>query len=216
MITITEKKYSNWFKDYYITRGLPIQEINIFSIRNEEKQADNFMNDLIGIWDSISEIIYIMVGTTDPGKYWTESGGAGKYRKGVAHMCYGFHEKIWCVDKHQGKYRALCNRAIKGCKKVRFWRDANKDFKKDFGEKVEYGWIGLNLHRANKWIKSILVGKWSAGCQVVSDPIDFDKLIQIICASDMYRNTKIPTLFNYNIFAINEAPIELYNNLFKK
>lgn len=215
MKTYTATKYLNWFKNYYITRGYPIDEINLFMIRNEDGQNSDGINDVFGIWNNKLNKIFIMKGSSDPGKYWTEFGGAGKYRKGVAHMCYGYHPKIWCVDKHKGKYRALCNRRWKGCKPIKFWRDANKNYIKDAGEKVEKGWIGLNLHRMKRWVESTKVGKYSAGCQTVANPKDYDEMIQIVCASDMYRKTKKPTLFSYNIFAVNEAPLDFYEAFYK-
>jgi hypothetical protein len=58
--------------------------------------------------------------TTDPGKK-----GVQQFhnKKGVARLVPNQYRTTWAVDKHQGKYDALCQRLGN----VTVWRDANKD-----------------------------------------------------------------------------------------
>ena len=43
----------------------------------------------------------------------------------------------------------------------------------------ETGWFGINIHRASLRNRSIEVGRWSAGCQVIADPRQFDLFMDL-------------------------------------
>ena len=61
-------------------------------------------------------------------------------------------------------------------RKPRSTDDALADMKPDT---IQRGLFGINIHRASADQRSIQVGKWSAGCQVVADPRDFAQLMDI-------------------------------------
>ena len=55
--------------------------------------------------------------------------------------------------------------------------------------KIYNGFFGINIHRANSKRKSSQVDKWSAGCQVLPDPNEFDRMLQMI-TSGLEKNDK--------------------------
>ena len=58
------------------------------------------------------------------------------------------------------------------------YRDDNKDQILDFNNVTkEWGQFSINVHRAGD--DSKIVGKWSAGCQVMKKRVDWDDLMQI-------------------------------------
>ena len=165
------KKKLEYIKNLYFKHGIPLKSINLFGIRNEEKQKKDIWNDIIGFFTE--DKIYFYKGTTDPGYYWTLN---PSLKQGTAHLCLGYHNKIWKISKHRGKYTALCNRWK--CNKTRIWRDINKDTKFDKNiEKFYKGHFGINLHRASALYLLNKIGKFSAGCQVLQDSKNFNFLI---------------------------------------
>jgi hypothetical protein len=50
--------------------------------------------------------------------------------------------------------------------------------------------VGINIHRSNAHRPSTLVGKWSAGCQVLQDPVHFNFLLELCeTAAARYSNS---------------------------
>jgi hypothetical protein len=117
-----------------------------------------------GVWQ-----YFIWNATTEPGK---KGMLEGKAKGGVARLVPGQYRAVWEIDKHQGKYEALCQR--KG--DVTVYRDANKDLVFD-ETKTETGMFGINIHKAGR--DSTWVENWSEGCQVFKRVKDFDQFMQI-------------------------------------
>ncbi len=86
----------------------------------------------------------------------------------------------WKLDLHQGKYLALCQR-----QPVVVYRDNNKNNKSEETNVTETGLFGINIHRANPSIISQINNQWSAGCQVLNNPKDFEYLIKRCQASGL-------------------------------
>jgi hypothetical protein len=159
-----------------------LQEINIFGIRYNNK--NDLFDDTIGYFD-LNGNIFVYKGTTEPSQYWTLK---PMRKKGAARLIIGFHEGIWERGKHRGKYDALVQR-----NKCKIIRDSNKNQKSD--EKIiKEGLFGINLHRASKYKILNKIGKYSAGCQVIQNPSEFNKIMDIV-----YFKTDQPR-FNYNLF----------------
>ena len=161
-----------WFDDE-TNKGF---DVNIVGIRNNTpsvaKKVTNVFDDLItisfknekGIWE-----FYCWNATTDPGKK-----GVEKFtnKKGVARLVPNQYRGVWMVDKHQGKYDALCQRLGN----VTVFRDANKNMTYD--ENVtDAGMFGINIHKAGQ--DSTWVDDWSHGCQVFKRVKDFDVFMKI-------------------------------------
>ena len=160
-----------WFEDSS-NKGF---DVNIVGVRNNAPsvadKVTNVFDDFLtisykekGIWQ-----FYIWNATTDPGKK-----GVQQFhnKNGVARLVPNQYRSVWKIDKHQGKYEALCQRNGK----VKVWRDANKDL--IFEEKVvDEGIFGINIHKSG--LDSTWVENWSEGCQVFKRVKDFDVFMSI-------------------------------------
>jgi hypothetical protein len=168
---VIEKGYK-WFDDH-ANKGY---DVNIVGIRNNAPAiADKVTNvfddfitisykDSLGNWN-----FFCWNATTDPGKK-----GVQQYHniKGVARLVPGQYRSTWAIDKHQGKYEALCQRLGE----VTVWRDGNKDL--TFDEvKTDRGMFGINIHKAGQ--DSTWVENWSEGCQVFKRVKDFETFMFI-------------------------------------
>ena len=139
------------------------------------KKVTNVFDDFItisfkdetGTWQS-----YCWNNTTDPGKKsmleWKQMGITG----GCARLVPGQYRKTWAIDKHQGKYDALCQRLAN----VKVYRDSDLDLEYD-EDKITEGMYGINIHKAGQ--DSTWVENWSAGCQVFKRVKDFDVFMSI-------------------------------------
>tara|TARA_R100001086_G_C11810957_1_gene251529 strand:+ start:341 stop:916 length:576 start_codon:yes stop_codon:yes gene_type:complete len=125
--------------------------------------------------------------TTDPGSYWTNNPGNVN---GTAVLCPGQY-KSYKIDKHQGRSDALCQRLGP----VKVWRTPA-------GEKIEWdklddgkeGWYGINIHSSGLNL-STAVNKWSAGCTVLADPLEWLTFMRIVNKSaEHYGNAFTYTL----------------------
>ena len=159
-----------WFEDN-ADKGY---DVNIVGIRNSStgKVVTNVFDDTItisykdenGVWQ-----FHEWKNTTEPGKK-----GVQQYhnKNGVARLVPGQYRGVWAIDKHQGKYEALCQRLGD----VTVYRDANKDLVYD-ETKTETGMFGINIHKAGQ--DSTWVENWSEGCQVFKRVKDFDVFMKI-------------------------------------
>jgi hypothetical protein len=161
-----------WFED----ASNKTYDVNIVGVRNNHPSIAKKVTNVFDDWLTISFKdesgnwqFYCWNATTDPGKK-----GVMEFhnKKGVARLVPNQYRGVWKVDKHQGKYDALCQRLGN----VTVWRDANKDL--IFEEKVtDTGIFGINIHKAgqdSQWVEN-----WSEGCQVFKRVKDFDVFMSI-------------------------------------
>lgn len=111
--------------------------------------------------------------------------------KGCAILVPGQYRGCWQIGLHKGKYTALVQR-----KPVKVYRDNNLDTTYDLNPKtIENGVFGINIHRSGDKITSYNVNNWSAGCQVFSNPRDFNSFINLcLTAEEMWGNSFTYTL----------------------
>ena len=154
-------------KGYKFFDGNLAYNVNIVGVRNANGRANKF-DDFMAIiyrdshkrWSVDSYQI-----TTDPGFYWMKK---PMNVNGTAILCPGQYRGVYRIDKHRGKYDALCQRG--GA--VTVWRDSNRDLKHDIDDSTKMtGYFGINLHKGGR--NSSVVNKWSAGCQVFKNDGDF-------------------------------------------
>ena len=161
-----------WFSDNS-NKGY---DVNIVGIRNSStgKKVTNVFDDYLtisykenGEWK-----FFIWAATTDPGKKsmleWNKMGITG----GCARLLAGQWRTTWSIDKHQGKYDALCQRLAK----VKVYRDTDFDLEYD-EDKITEGMYGINIHKSGQ--DSTWVENYSAGCQVFKRVKDFDVFMSI-------------------------------------
>lgn len=169
---MSAKKYV-WFED----KSNKSYDVNIVGVRlNTPSVADKVTNvfddcltisykDEKGVWQ-----FNCWNATTEPGK---KGMLEGKAKGGVARLVPGQYRTVWMIDKHQGKYDALCQRNGN----VTVYRDGNRDMIFD-ETKTDTGMFGINIHKAGQ--DSTWVENWSEGCQVFKRVKDFDAFM-VIC-----------------------------------
>jgi len=164
---IMDGKGYKWFTKPY--------DLNLIGIRNPSPRPDKFDDTLVVAYlDSMGNPrTFVCPITTDPGLYYLQN---PMNPSGTAILYPGQYLGLWKLGKHQGKYTALVQQ-----KPAKVIRDANKDSILDFyHQKTETGIQGINLHRAiEDWISTV-VGKWSAGCQVIPVAADFNYIISLV------------------------------------
>ena len=166
--------------------------LNIVGIRNSStnNEITNKFDDLLTVSYKIDGVWYFhqWEATTDPGLHWAEN---LLNKDGVAILVPGQYSGSHKIDLHQGKYSAL-----KQQKPLKVYRDNNKDGKYDMLEKnIKEGIYGINIHRASATGTSTQIDKWSAGCQVIANNQNFDKLMELANKSkDNWGNSFTYTL----------------------
>jgi hypothetical protein len=110
--------------------------------------------------------------------------------KGTAILCPGQYRSAYKIDKHRGKYEALCQRGAP----LTVWRDADRDSMHDMEDTtIDVGYFGINIHKAGR--DSPRVDKWSAGCQVFKNDGDFAEFMTTAhAARDRFGNSFTYTL----------------------
>ncbi len=192
----------NYIEDVYIKKGYAFFDgdkpynLNIFGIRCATDT--NFFDDLICVAyrsNHLETVVEVFQGTTDPGKYWLEH---PMNKDGTAILVEGQYKGVYKIDKHRGKYNALCQRLGK----VTVFRDNDKDTKHDLDPETEQtGYYGINIHKSNPYVK--YVDKYSAGCQVFRLEKHFDRFMLLAFKSaEIYGNSFTYTLFNKSDFSL--------------
>ena len=167
--------------DYVASLGHTVFEsgeynLNIIGIRSNDHKANSFDDRICVVFkDEQGWITRTWKCTTEPGKYWLEN---PTNVHGTAILVPGQYRSVWKIDKHQGKYDALCQR--KGT--VKTYRDSNKDDVVDLDvQSITEGYYGINIHKAGS--SSTQVDRWSAGCQVFANADDFEEFMSICYAA---------------------------------
>jgi len=152
-------------------------DMNIIGERNpngKTNQFDDWIHLLFkqdGIWQW-----YAYPCTTDAGKHYLLKGNTAIL---VHNQQYS---RAYMLGLHRGNYRALVQRG----NEVKVWRDRNQDLYHDYDGKWESGYFGINIHRASEFRASQSVNKYSAGCQVFSDPNDYDEFLRLCALQIQY------------------------------
>lgn len=147
---------------------LPFMLVGIRS----KKDVSNEFDDVIYLFNNGKATPFLA--TTNPGKDWLLN---FMNPKGAAILKPG--DWLFKLGTHKG-YEALVQALP-----VTVYRDADKDLKSEAQGIEETGWFGINIHRASQWSISKYIGKWSAGCQVIANPSDFNYLIKACKEADL-------------------------------
>lgn len=148
--------------------------INLIGIRSADAHANTFNDVLLVIYQVDQKThVHAFPLTTDPGVYYREN---PINVDGTAILVPGHYRSCWQVGAHQGKYKALVQRGL-----MSVYRDNNGDNKLDADDdSIQTGHFGINLHRAADNKSSLQVDRWSAGCQVLADPNDFNLVMALV------------------------------------
>lgn len=176
----------------YFTKG--VYNLNIIGIRsNQNNKVTNVYDDcLVVIYNTNNGMKrHIFTITTEPGLRFMKN---PSNVKGTAILVPGQYRGTYKIDKHRGKYDALCQRN----KVVKVYRDNNKDAVYDFlPNKIDTGMFGINIHRSNEFWTRATIDQYSAGCQVFNDPKEFNSFMSIVKkAAAIWGNSFTYTLIN--------------------
>lgn len=171
MIDTTYKGLKDYFKSLNYQFDERVFGINLIGIRSSLNATN--------LWDDKLVVAYIdnkrnpvvrefNEFTTDPGYYFLKTKLLNP--KGCAVLCEGQHIKMLTIGVHNGKYEALVQYAP-----VKVYRDNNKDNILD-ETVVDKGMFGINLHHG---YGSALVFNNSAGCQVLKQPSELKKVLDL-------------------------------------
>lgn len=146
-------------KNYTLRTGE--YELNIVGIRNNNAKPNSFDDTICVLFKDEygDDTILYFPATTDPGTYWLEH---PMNVDGCAIMQEGHYTDAYKIGIHKN-YKAL-----QQIGKIHYVRDNNKDAVLDFNApKKIVDVIATNIHHADEGEKSVIVDKWSAGCQVI-------------------------------------------------
>ena len=152
-------------KKYVVFDDARGHNVNIVGIRGRGN-ADAF-DDYIALFyrtrDSWS--FFAFPATTDPGTYYREN---PVNVRGTAILKPGQYRRAFAIGTHRD-YPALVQ-----VEPVTVYRDANRDGNLDIeNAPEETGMFDIHIHRAGP-TPVLMVGRWSAGCQVFQDAAQFD------------------------------------------
>lgn len=172
-------------------------DLNLVGVRSAAIQAGRFDDWLTVSYRDAAHggwAFYAFACTTDPGLSHLQN---LSHPDGTAVLKEGQYRASHMIRKHQGKYDAICQ---KPGYVLQTYRDRNRDGTIDrAGENVFTNATGINIHRASATRRSTRVGRWSAGCQVIADPTDFDILMTLARrAKEIYGNSFTYTLLHEN------------------
>ena len=190
MIDISEKNIKATFaKKGYKFFTSPFS-VNIFGIRM--KTNTNLFDDYIcAVYydDKNKFIVKTFEATTDPGLHWLQN---PMRKTGCAIMVEGQYRGAFKLGGH-GRKKYLAGRQFKA---IPVYRDNNKDACHDLDPAtIDNGIHYTNIHHA--W-SAKLIGKNSAGCQVIKSKTRFEnEFIPLLKKSTkLYGDTFTYTLFN--------------------
>ena len=164
MLTISNLAF---LKDAFAVKGYQWEQFHLIGMRSKDYIPNTFC-DYIFLVDG--DKAYSFHATTRPGKHWLTN---LLNPKGTAVLKDGQYKNTWRLGRHQGKYEALVQ-----VMPVEVFRDNDRDELAESIGQIDRGLFGINIHRANQSMISKLVDRWSAGCQVIADPNDFNFLIK--------------------------------------
>lgn len=165
-----KKKGYKYYKGHF--------QLNIIGIRNSKTKGrvtDHYDDYITVSYQCAGEWRYnCWIATTDPGLHWIDH---PMNRDGCAILVPGQYKDVYKIDKHRGKYNALCQRNGR----VKVYRDNNKDDIYDYNaDTITEGYYGINIHRSSAYKITSYINRYSAGCQVFADPDHFDEFMSVI------------------------------------
>ncbi len=173
-----------WFDGAY--------NVNIFGIRSSLEIPNVFDDFIFLIYqdDNLQWIVKQFEATTQAGLYYMNH---PINVDGTAILAPSQYRGVYKIDKHNGKYYALCQRLGK----VSVYRDNNRDNKYDYDPStIQEGKFGVNIHRGARG-EGETVDRFSAACQVFKRESDFNEFMRICSiAARRYSNS-----FTYTLFA---------------
>jgi hypothetical protein len=195
-------------KQAYKTKGYRFftqpDSMNIFGVRSKNSESTKF-DDYVGFIVQCAtegvEVFRLYPATTDPGKSWLLS---PMMAEGTAIMIPGQYPGLYKIGRHKD-YEAL-----EQVNSAEYVRDNNRDSKLNFDlyrDKLLRAAnsfranLKTNIHRASSWRIINVIGLYSAGCQVIQNPDNFQELLEY-CAAQVAMGWG--NKFTYTLFEESE------------
>lgn len=181
MSVVKDKGYSFFTKGQY--------NLNFIGIRSENSISDKFDDHYHIIYRGSDDRFkhYCLDFTSDPGKHWLLN---PMNPRGTAILVPYQYRGVYSLGVHGRSWSSGGYEALEQVKPMMYVRDNSKNTKLDFDlyrdpykRKRNVFWdnIKSNTHRASRLKKVLNVGKYSAGCQVIQDINDFEKILIPLC-----------------------------------
>lgn len=183
-MTISPKKITDTLKklDFPLFKGA--WNLNLIGVRSNNRDENQF-NDVLCVLFQVDgkQHCYQFDMTADPGIFYREN---PINVNGTAQVVPGHYRSCWKIGTHRGQYKALIQVGD-----MTVYRDNNHNAELDGTDDTQTGLFGINLHRANPNSLSTQVDRWSAGCQVIADPVDFELLMALVKKSAQFYGDKL-------------------------
>lgn len=178
------KKYSiDELKAIFKQLGYQWFNFHIVGVRAKNHEPNKFQDHIYIVWNNS---LYCYSCTTIPGTTYLQK---LLNPEGCAVYCPGQYIDAYKVGKHKG------NPALVQSATVKVYRDKDLDiYAEKTGEPVNAPEAcKLNIHGTYQKWKSILIGGYSAGCQVLNVPDEFDEFMSLCnkVAQDKFTYTLI-------------------------
>lgn len=172
--------------------------LNLFGIRSSNDLVNEF-NDWMGVafkdeWEN--ERLLLFAATTKPGLFYLKNKLGNS--EGTAILVPGQYRSAWMLGHHRG-YEALQQLTSQV---FQVWRDNDYDGAFDYSGTIYNDVQGLNGHTTSFRNDIDRVGRYSAGCQVIQDSVDFQIYLSIVRRSlDYWPNSFTYTLLEESDFS---------------
>ena len=163
--------------------------LNIIGIRSSSPVPNTFDDLLTVIYTGPDRMHYIyMACTTKPGLFYLDH---PDNPNGVAIIVPGQYLNLFVKGLHKGQYPCLVQSGT-----LQVYRDNKRDGAFYYSHiEPAPSRCGLEIHHASNDFASIEVNNWSAGCQVIADPVSFSSLMELVGKSLAVRGK----LFSYTL-----------------
>ena len=187
------------------THDADIDEVNIFGIRREGTTSlDDVFDDILGL--NINGNLFLFRGTTDPGKAFTIDPFTVDGVTGAAHVVPGYYPNLWQIGLHGDKANPFSHEAlIQWGNKITVERDTDRSGTIEETEPVQTGYYGIDFHRAHPVSAVDIVGRYSAGCQVMRNPDEFAFFMNLVKNSKKYKRNS-SARFSYLLMTQSDMP----------
>lgn len=162
----SEKRYR-----IYTNETIFNYNLNIWGFRSTDRDTIHF-NDMFAVFYQDMKNVWhleLFEGTTDPSNILLAD---PMNEDGTAILVPGQHIRLWTFGYHKGRKD---HKALIQYSPCRVFRDNNKDNVIDDNLPIFEGMFGINMHRANAYKHSDVIGLHSAGCQVHEDVDKYNK-----------------------------------------
>lgn len=151
--------------------GFKWPQHHLIGVRNKMDTPDAYDDLFYWIQDGVLTRVY--TGTTNPGSFYLQN-FINKMFKGTAIMASN-QQLLDGFEKGEHSGRPCWRQA----KPMKIFRDDDKDLKSEEIGTAYIGMYGIHIHAMFKGPKSMRIFNWSAACQGMNDPAQWNEFIEL-------------------------------------